>query len=487
MTRDAAARWAVTARLRQGFGGQAEAWPASRACLVLLLVGIGYIAVADVRLSAAVLGIVALAASAAIAVARPRLALSAAFAIVLIAGTKLRIREASDTLEGALDLQIVAELAFYAMIGTGVAAICWSHDILRRLTRTEKLILGYAALAALSILWSAAPALTFIRAAQLTTIALLAIAAVRVLGECSALWMACASVALYVIVCASLAVTLPFAAQTYESAEGFRFSWFSMHPIQAGTFAAIGALGLLSASLEPLRSHGTRGGRLFGIPALFYVAALGAVLVLTNSRGPLLACLAGAGVLVLLQVEVRTRTALVLTGGTLAGAFVAVGPDLGRWFSELANQDNVFTRLVFRGETADTLLQLNGRLDLWDTVRPSIAAHPLLGYGYQASRAIMLDAADWAAYAHNALLQTMLDLGVAGTLALLMILASGFVGFARGRQHGWTQATLGALLVFLVLNSISNESFSAAPGFETLLLFICVLAASPRDVEVIEL
>ena len=165
----------------------------------------------------------------------------------------MRIRDASDTLEGALDLQIVGELAFYAMIGTAVAAICWSHDVLRQLTRTEKLILGYAALAALSTLWSAAPALTSIRAAQLTTIALLAIAAVRVLGKSSALWMACVSVAVYVIVCASLAATLPFAAQTYESAEGFRFSWFSIHPIQAGTFAAIGALGLLSASLEPTR------------------------------------------------------------------------------------------------------------------------------------------------------------------------------------------------------------------------------------------
>jgi len=470
MTRYAAARWIVAA----------EASHASRAALVLLLVGIGYIAVADLRLSAAVMGIVALVVSAAIAVSRPRFALSAAFAIVLIAGTKLRIRDASDTLEGAIDLQIVAELAFYAIIGTAVAAICWSHDVLRQLARTEKLILGYAALAALSTLWSVAPALTFIRAAQLMTIALLAIAAVRVLGESSALWMACASVAVYVIVCASLAATLPFAAQTYESAEGFRFSWFSMHPIEAGTFAAIGTLGLLSAALLTRR-------RLLGMPPLFSVAALGAVLVFTNSRGPLLACLAGAAVLVLLQVEARTRTALVLTGGTLAGAYVAFGPDLMPWFSDLANQDNAIARLLFRGETADTLLQLNGRVELWDAARSSIAAHPLLGYGFQASRGILLDAATWAAYAHNALLQTILDLGVVGAVALVSILVIGFVGFARGGHGSWTRTTAGVLLVFLAFNSISSESFSAAPGFETLMLFICVLACWPRDVEVIEL
>ena len=184
------------------------------------------------------------------------------------------------------------------------------------------------------------------------------------------------------------------------------------------------------------------------------------------------------------------RSALVLTGGTLAGAYVAFGPDLGRWLSELANQDTAITRLLFRGETADTVLALNGRLDLWDTVRSSIAAHPLLGYGYQASRAIILDAADWAAYAHNALLQTVLDLGIAGTLALVSILAIAAAGVVRGRQTAWTRATVAALLTFLVLNSISTESFAGAPGVETLLLFICALcadAARRETFEVIEL
>jgi len=467
MIRDAAARTYVAAGARPGW----------RAAAVLLLVGVGYVAVADLRLSAALVGVVALAACATIAVSRPRLALGAAFAIVLVAGTKFRIRDASATLDGALDLQIVAEIALYSIIAAGVTAICWAHDTLRQLTRTEKLILAYVALAAASVAWSSAPTLTLVRAAQLGTIALLAITAVRVLGEARALWNACAAVTLYVLGCAALAATTSFAASTYESSEGARFAWFSTHPISAGTLAAIGVLGFLGASL--LSAPGRR--RLLGIPAPCYVAALGVVLLLTNSRGPLFACIAGGAVLLLLQVEVRTRAALVLMGGTFAGAWVAFGPDLTSWLADLANHDTVISRLLFRGETADTLLQLNGRLDLWETVRPSIAAHPLLGYGYQASRAIMLDAADWAAYAHNALLQTMLDLGIAGTIALMTILASGFVGFARGHQHGWTRATLGALLVFLVLNAISNESFAAAPGFETLLLFICALCATTPE------
>ena len=39
-----------------------------------------------------------------------------------------------------------------------------------------------------------------------------------------------------------------------------------------------------------------------------------------------------------------SRVALVLTGGTLAGAYVAFGPDLTPWLSDLANQDTAIAR-----------------------------------------------------------------------------------------------------------------------------------------------
>jgi len=259
-----------------------------------------------------------------------------------------------------------------------------------------------------------------------------------------------------------------------------------MHPISAGTLTAIGVLGFLGASV--LSPPGRK--RFLGIPAPCYVAALSVVLLLTNSRGPLFACIAGGVVLLLVQVEVRTRAALVLTGGTFAGAYVAFGPDLTSWFANLANQDTFLSHLLLRNETADTLFSLNGRLDLWDELRSSIAAHPLLGYGYQASRGVVLDAASWAAYAHNALLQTVLDLGIIGTSVLVAIIVTAFVGFARAPRVSWTRATIGALLVFQVLNSIANESFAAAPGFETLLLFVCALgafAAGRDELELIEL
>jgi len=102
----------------------------------------------------------------------------------------------------------------------------------------------------------------------------------------------------------------------------------------------------------------------------------------------------------------------------------------------------------------------------------------VLGAGYQASRATLLDVASWAGYAHNALMQTFLDLGIAGTVALGLLVAIALSAVVRSRLAPWLRGTSAALMVFLVLNSIGTESFAGAPGFETLLLLVCALCAT---------
>ena len=52
---------------------------------------------------------------------------------------------------------------------------------------------------------------------------------------------------------------------------------------------------------------------------------------------------------------------------------------------------------MFSGSTAASAL--------WDELRSGDDRSPFLGYGYLASRSIILDTAEWAAAAHNALLQ----------------------------------------------------------------------------------
>ncbi|OLC40014.1 MAG: hypothetical protein AUH43_27465 [Acidobacteria bacterium 13_1_40CM_65_14] len=450
---------------------------------VLALAVIGYVGVADLRVSAAVVAAAALTAWGALAFQRPRLALSASFLFTLIAGTKFRIRDAAASLDGVMDAQILLEIALFAVIGVGLVAV-WiaGRGDRRGLTAVEALILGYAAIALMSTLWSLAPALTLVRAIQLLIMSALAIVAVRVLTPSGALWTACTAIAAYVLVCAGLAAIFPWASGTFYYEDGFRFAWFSMHPVSVGTLTAIAALGLLSASV-----FGPPDGlsRKLGIPLPCYVIPLVLVLVLTNSRGPLLAFVAGLGIVMLMRVRSSLRALLLLIIASLVLMYVASGPDVQAWLGSAANQDSAMSRLFFRGQSADTVLGLSGRMELWDDLRPAIAGHSLFGYGYQASRSVVLDVASWAAYAHNALLQTILDLGLIGTLALVALVTIGLFG-ALFRALGattrgltpWLRATVAALMVFLVLNSISTESFAGSPGFETSLLFICALCAA---------
>ena len=455
--------------------GRASTTPNAASVIAVVVMAIaGYLAATNLHVVAAFAGALALAAWGAVAFQYPRAAVSTSFVALLFAGTKFRTRDATDSLAGVMDAQIALELALFAAVGAAVVAvwIAGRYDR-RRLSATEGLILGYAALALLSTSWSLAPSVTFVRATQLAIVSALALLAVRVVAPSRALWTACSALAVYVIACACSTLIVAPAWEDY-SAGDFRFAWFAVHPIAAGTLAAIAALGTLSATV--FRQAG--GVRILGLPRILVMLALIAVLVLTNARGPLLAFLAAAGVLLMMRMHSALRILVVIVATSSVLVYLMTGADFHTWMSAAAEHDSTLNRMFFRGQTADTVLELNGRLGLWDDLRPAIAAHVLLGYGYQASRAVVLDTAPWAGYAHNALLQVMLDLGVTGTLALIGLVVVGLAGAFRSALNPWERATVVALLVFLLLNSVSSESFAGAPGFETLLLLMCVLCAA---------
>jgi len=180
-----------------------------------------------------------------------------------------------------------------------------------------------------------------------------------------------------------------------------------------------------------------------------------------------------------MRTTVPIRLLLFGTASAVLFAFLLTGADFRSWLAEASSHEAIVTRMLLREQTVDTVLSLHGRLELWDDLRPAIAAHPLFGYGYQASREVVLDTAPWAAFAHNALLQTMLDLGGVGAVALIALVVLGCTGAFRRTLNPWLRASLAALMVFLAVNSISTESFAGSPGFETLILMVCVLCAVP--------
>ena len=402
--------------------------------VVLALVTSAYLGASNLRLVGAVAAFMAVAAWAYFAFHQPRTATIASIGMVLVAGTKFRLREATDTLAGVVDWQIALELGLFAIAGVTVVAVLARGRFARaRSGAGEALVLAYAALALFSTFWSEAPVLTLVRALQLSILAGLAIVSVRVLSPSSAIWTSCCALAIYVLTCAlSTALFAPETTADFEDAS-FRFGWFAVHPIAAGTLAAIGAIGMFSASL--FRRAGAH--RIAGIPRLLMLAALLVILVLTNARGPLLAFAAAAGILILMRASQPVRLLLFGTACLTLFVFLLTGADFRSWLAEASSHESIFTRMLLREQTVDTVLSLNGRLELWSDLRPAMAAHPVFGYGYQASREVVLDTAPWAAFAHNALLQTMLDLGGVGAVVLIALVVSVVPAHSGARSiHG---------------------------------------------------
>jgi O-antigen ligase len=459
------------------------------ACAVLVAsVAVAYGGAKDPRLFAVAAALVCLPFVAYAAYLRPAPALAVSFVMVLLAGTKFRARSPTASLSGDVDEQIRFELAVFALLGLVVVLGALRRPaLLRGLSTVEAILLGYVALAFSSMLWSPTPTLTLVRAGELAVLYALALISIRLLSTQRFLRMLGGGVLAYVLVCSGLSALFPWAGGGYTDYRGMRrFSWFSVHPILAATLVGLAALMVLSLAL-----FGPRGWRerRFGIPVWLLMLPLLGLLAATNSRGPSGAFLAGACALVV-RKHLRTWSVLALIAAAVAllVVFDTTGETTSDLLTQIASANPRVGELVLRGQTVQDLEGFNGRAELWRAAWPMLLARPVAGYGFQGSRAALLAATPWAAYAHNTMLQNLLDLGVLGTLPLWGCLAYCLFATARPmdrlpRDAVWTQGTVFAIAVFLVVNSVTTESFAGAPGFEWLLLLACILIAEQNASE----
>jgi O-antigen ligase len=402
---------------------------------------------------------------------------------LLIAATKFRKRDPAASLSGEVDSQIILELSIYAVVTLVLAVVIWrSRPRLVPLRGAESLLLGYVIFAALSSAWSAAPLLSLCRSGQLAVLYVLALVFVRSWDPGRALRMLSIPLAWYVIICAALAAVFPWAAGGKVDAGFGRFSWFSVHPISAATFAGLAALMLGLRLIDGQSERERRRLWIFLLTAILLGIAL-----LTRSRGPLLAWIAAFGVAALLP---RLRGGLIPLATAVLLVAVLLFENSGLTVRELlttwSTNKGALTALIFRGESADAVTELHGRATLWAGAVPLFLQRPWIGRGYLASRDDLLRLFPWAGHAHNAVLESLLDLGLVGSG--LLFLAFGTVLLVRSRgvrgldarlRHA--SATVLGIGVFELLNGVSSPSFAGAPGYETLLAFTCVsLAAGIR-------
>ena len=203
------------------------------------------------------------------------------------------------------------------------------------------------------------------------------------------------------------------------------------HPILGAS--VIGTCVLLAAS----RLLQRRGRSL----ALAAVSAGLLFIVLTGSRGPLIAIAASLALLLAL-----TRRRLLLAAGcagVLALGLLAI--------AEPTLLQTAWSRLLERG--------WSNRLDIWQLAIREIEVRPLFGYGPSAR----LDRAT-DNFPHNLFLSTLFYSGGVGLLLLLGVLALGLRAAAR-QPDRIVRATSLALLLHLVLSGVSDlGQITKGPG-----------------------
>jgi O-antigen ligase len=351
-----------------------------------------------------------------LALSRPLVMIRTGFFLVLVAGTKFRVRDPLASMQSQADEQVFFELAVYAVIGlvTALVALGLPKNKLR-LTGMELLLVGYVSIVILSAIWSPTSTFSFVRGAQIAVLLLYTFVIIRAIGPDLA-WNALTTSLLVFSILFAL-IGLAMLGPDLTAAVRSRFGWFSTHPIQVGSFAALACLPIIAGYLFSARSISIsrRSTRVAS------VVFLTAILLITQSRGPLLAFVVAVAALIMIRSLGGTAAALgIVLVSTLALVLLNLPSGAIGFVDALANSGIGPVEFLFRGQDVDSFLSMTGRMDLWTEMVPAFFERPFLGYGYQVARIIGMEVAPWAGEAHNALLQSLIDVGLIGTLLLLI-------------------------------------------------------------------
>lgn len=243
---------------------------------------------------------------------------------------------------------------------------------------------------------------------------------------------------------------------TFLSPFNYRFSGF-LHPNRQALSCGLFVLAALTMK--------TRTGNWF----YWLVAGLAYfMLVLTGSRGGVLACAVAAIFYFLMATPPSWRIAWfslagIFLGGTLL--FVSLDPTSGDWLETIAK--------LGRSDPQADPKSLTGRLPIWNQIVADILERPTLGYGYaaywSAERVLRMSYIhDWEfSNAHSSYLEMLLALGMVGFMLCLLTVAA---VFGRGmRLYARTQ-DLGLLFILsvFVMAMVSGlvESIFVSVGYE---------------------
>jgi exopolysaccharide production protein ExoQ len=397
---------------------------------------------------------------------------------------KFRTRDPLLTLGGAVDDQVLSELAVWGI------AFLWlafrvlkdgSRTILNRprdLARPVALLGLYTLLIVASSLYSPTGTTAIVRAGQwfvlFGVVAYISSDASPSNSFLDSFWMATRRslwlfAAAATLITAAVPLWSPFVVDYYGEA---RYRWFAMHPIPTGGLLGLVVLTLIASSIGNGDPWFDR--RWKNVLRLILIGVAVILLAWTKSRGPLFATVAGTTTLILLTPSRRAkRWSAVLVAAIGAVAIAGL-------------LDPVLQSIVLRGQSKELLLSMTGRTELVAAAWPLVQHRFLFGYGYLSARSMFLDLAWGAGEAHNMYFAVLFSQGLTGLVVMGALLFGTartlWVGVVRRRPEfsrlAWEAA---GLLVFLLTLGVVGEEIAGPPGIGSLLLaWIVLLAGGSR-------
>lgn len=408
----------------------------------------------------------------------PRRLAGALLLLAVATEFKFRERDATLAISGAIDAQIMFELAVWAAVAAwvGLHVIRGPRPerlfVPRSVGPAQRIVLAICLLGILSSLPTGSP-LAVVRSLQYTIMAFIIIIVwhrVRQDDESVAVfWITMRRMFLGLALAATVG-SLLFNGLPGVTFTGYsRYAWFTMHPIHTAVI-----LGLTFVLLA---------GAFFGLPdpwldrprrwllAGAVSAPLAVAMLLTKARGALGGALVGVAVVGMLSRH-RVRRGVTVLGVLLVASLLIFG----------VGQQAV-VGVAVRGQTAEQVLSLTGRTELFKIAAELFAEEPVLGHGFQSGRGVFLERVPWAGEAHNFLIEIAISTGLVGLLLWLWLLARmARVLITMPRRLRWTVKGLvvrdtAGLLAFVVVAGMVGSGAADNPGFEWLALLLAALAS----------
>jgi len=379
--------------------------------------------------------------------------------LVFASDFEFRRRSSTEALSGSVDAAIAVELACYLGVGVLLFLVVARPPRAAGRPLPSPLTAMWALVGMLGVssLWAPTPMLGLARTMQLVVVAALVTSIARH-GPPGVFHVV--AHAYTALVSLGVALGVVFRRPPELQLSG-RFLWLYGHPVVSGSLLAVSVTLLAAWLVDPALPR--------SFPRRAYAPLLavhGLALLATETRGSVLAAVAGLAVLGWLASSPGRRLDLTLL------SMVGVPAALGLAWPLLRS-------FALRGESAEQLRGLNSRAELWTEAMRALSSNPLFGRGYFSSRQIFLDSIGLGG-AHNAYLEVAISAGLAGTILLAVLLVQLAHQLVRAGRHP-DRPVVAAVTVTLLVNGFTAQYFSqSGTGANVLFLLVCAWAATLR-------